>query len=228
MAGGKTLDIHRAMEIGARIARERDGINVVVGGTDPSIERHRVELYGAPTAPDTSPVDMRYVPPKTVLMEWVGEPSPFDSPLVQALRLKDLLTPIHRLVLGQVALLRRPRIDGVTSWTLGPRDGLTKTYRWGKQRGTFVVEVDFADVDRLLAIGQSGLARDLNQFRVVGSHADALPAVAPDEAWAKVIRKISKREGLPTLPAGAERLRVRSGTEEAYRGIDRAGHVWRS
>jgi hypothetical protein len=158
------------------------------------------------------------VPPRTVLVEWVGEPSPFDSEMVRALRLRGLLTPIHRLVLEKVALLRRARVDGHTSWTLGPRDGLSKTYRWGAKPGTYVQEVAFADVDRLLEIGRLGICRDLNQFRVVGSHADALPPQRADAAWAKVIARISRKEGLAPLPPGAERF---ANPERAGGGVGR-------
>ena len=152
-------DVRRTFEIAARTARDRDDANVVLGGTDPAIERHKEELFGTETAPDFTPIDARYVPPKTALIEWIGEPSPFDSELVQALRLRDLLHPIHRLILGKVALLRCARVDGHTSRTLGPRDGLTKTYRWGHRAGTYVQEVAFADVDRILEIGRLGIAR---------------------------------------------------------------------
>lgn len=225
-----TVDVRRAFEIGTRTARERDGLNVVLAGTDPSVERHKDELFGVETAPNFSPPETWYVPPKTALVEWVGEPSPFDSEMVRALRLRDLLTPIHRLVLEKVALLRRARIDGHTSWTLGPRDGLSTTYRWGKTSGTYVQEVAFADLDRLLEIGRLGICRDLNQFRVVGAHADAMPPQRADEAWAKVIAKIGRREGLAPLPAGFERWRIRSGPEQPLVGIDRSGRhgTWRT
>jgi hypothetical protein len=225
-----TVDVRRALEIGARAARARDDLDVVLAGSDPAVERHSAELFGVETVPDFSPPGTRYVPPKTALVEWVGEPSPFDSEMVRALRLRGLLTPIHRLVLEMEALLRRARVDGHTSWTLGPRDGLSKTYRWGAKPGTYVQEVAFADVDRLLEIGRLGICRDLNQFRVVGSHADALPPQRADAAWAKVIARISRKEGLAPLPPGAERLRIRSGPEEALVGIDRSGlnGYWRS
>jgi hypothetical protein len=224
------LDVQRALELRAQVARERDGQNVVVGNTDPSVERHSDELFGQPSEPDFSPIDIRYVPPKKALIEWVGEPSPFDSELVRALRLKGLLLPIHRLVLEKIALMRQPRIDRVTSMSLGPRDGLSQIYRWGKMPGTFVIEVEFADVDKILTIGQSGLGKSINQFRILGKHSDASPVVMPDEAWAKVIAKLSAQEGIPGLPPGAERLRVRTGEDQPLVGINKAGTYgqWRT
>jgi hypothetical protein len=224
--------------MGAKIARERDDRLVVVGGSDPSVERHRDELFGRPAAPDFSPIDARYVPPRKALVEWIGDPSPFDAELVRALRLRGLLTATERLVLGQLTFWRQPRIDGVTGWTLGPRDGLTKTYRFGKEPGTYVVEVDFADLDNLFALGEYWLIkgervrRPRSPFRVLGSHADALPPQpADDEAWRRFIDYLRRRK-LKSAPLSAEekRLRVRSGREEGLVGLDRTGTVgtWRS
>jgi hypothetical protein len=235
MAGD--LDVSRTLELAATIARERDGRHVIVGGSDPTIERHHAELFGAPVEPDFSPIDTRYVPPKTALVEWIGDPSPFDSELIRALRLRDLLLPVERLVLGQLTFSRQPRIDGYTSWALGPRDGLTKTYRWGPQRGTYVVEVDFADIDNLLDLGDwwviSGTAvrRPRNAFRILGSHADALPPQGPDDAyWARVINRLRRKAlHIDPLTADQKRLRVRAGAEQPLVGIDRTGTVgtWR-
>lgn len=229
MAGN--LDVRRVLEIAAQKAQARDGRQVVVAGADPSVERHRDELFGTETAPDFTPTEARYVPPKTALVEWVGEPSPFDSEVVRALRFKGLLTPVHRLVLGKVALMRNARIDGHTSRTLGPRDGLSRVYRWGAKAGTFVLEVPLGrDLDRILEIGRLGISRDLNEFRVLGAYADALPPQQADEAWLKVLARLSKREGLAPMPANAARLRIRSGPEEGLVGLDRTGRngYWRT
>lgn len=217
------VDIRRALEIGVGIAEKRENRQFVLRGTDPSIERHAVELFGTPAEPNFVPANVRYVEPRKVLMEWLGEPSPYDSELIRALIMRGLLSPVHRLILDRMSLMRRPRIDGHTSWTLGPREGLSRTYRWGKQRGTYLIEVDFVDVDRLLAIGATGLGKTVNQFAVRGDYSEAGPMRAPDEAWAKALDRIAKQQHLPKLPAGADRLRIASGPEETLKGVNKEG-----
>lgn len=218
------VDVARAFALRAQIARERDGQEVVTA-SDPATRRHDRELFGVADDPDFTPPEARYVQPKRVLLEWVGQPSPFTSPVVLALKAKGLLTPIHRIVLERAALLRIARVDGVTSRTLTKeRDGMSETHRWGPKPGTFVREVPFADARRILD-GPSGA-----EFRIAGSHADASGPVEADSAWVGLLRALSKREGLPDLPPDAERLRLRHGTEEGLKGLHPRSNllgVWR-
>lgn len=207
------VDVARAMAIRAEIGRSQHNQQMVTRGVDPLVDRHGRELFGAAGEPDGTPADLRYVPPKRVLLEWIGQTSPLHSEVVLALKARGMLTPFHRIVLEKAALMCIARVDGRTSRTIGERDGLTETIRWGPARGTYIREVSAVDADRLLA---SAAGRE---FRLVGTDQGESRHEA-DDAWRGILaglRAVSATQHLPMPPSDADAARIRTRWGEAER-----------
>jgi hypothetical protein len=221
------LDAARALELRAAIARERDGQAVSAAGRDPLVDRHGRELFGQIVEPDLTPPELRHVAPRRVLLEWIGQPSPFASETVLALKARGMLTAFHLHLLERAALKCIARVDGMTSRTLtAERDGLTETVRWGPKRGTFIREVAMVDAERILASPAGP------EFRIVGKEARE-SRHDPDQAWKDALaglRAISQRQGLPLPPTDAEasRIRLRVAAEERLAKLGRTNQdgIW--
>lgn len=198
-----TLDVANALAVRARLARLHEGRDVVApGGGDSAVDRHRAELFGEPVVGETAARGR-------VLVEWVGEPSPLDSPLLTALKLRGLLLPDERAVLRRASLLRKARVDGVTSRTLtAERDGYGETYRWGPVPGSYVRALTHADARRLFDDG-----RVAHEFRLLGEGAAAGPAVRPDAHWLGLINAARRQAGRAPIAGGDARLAVSYGPE---------------
>lgn len=201
-----SLDVAGMLAVRARVARLQEGL-AVSAGDDPAVERHRRELFGDQAEPTAHPTEE----PHRVLLEWVGQPSPRDSPLVLALKAKGLLSRAEVAALDRMALRTIRRVDGVTSRSLGTREGLAETYRWGPLPGSYVISVSFADADRILSLYETG-----REFRVVGKHAparEAGPATRPDEDWRRLVNAWrAVPPSRPPLPP--DPLALRYGPEE--------------
>jgi hypothetical protein len=198
-------DAAAALAVRARVARLGEGLLVVGGGTgDPAVARHRRELFGVPAAPDPHPTEE----PHRLLLEWVGQPSPTDAPLVLALKARGLLFADELLALARLAQRTVRRLDGITSRTLtSERDGLSETLTWGPLPGSYVRSVAFRDAERILGLFETG-----TEFRVVGRHRAVSPTARPDADWRRLIDAWRLARGRVPLPP--DPLAIRYGPEE--------------
>lgn len=221
------LDIPAVLAVRAAIARDRDHMDVAANGEDHLVDKHGRELFGVSVDPDLTPIEHRYVAPKHVFVEWVGQTSPYQSDTVIALKARGMLEPIHLNILEQAALQCTARVDGFTTRSIGVRDGLSQTYCWGKLRGTYIVEMPAHDADRLMSIAG-------HEFRIREKGATESKQ-SGDDAWRQLfasLRIICGRRGLPAPPSDEEIriVRIRVGDEEKLVGIrvnDGAG-AWRA
>lgn len=114
---------------------------------------------------------------RTVEVEWVGERSPLESPLVEyklaRQGMPDGFTPHQAAVIRAAAKLRIGRWKG-HSREIGVRDGLSRTYLWGHRVKTFVRRMPYPDAERLKA-SASG-----HEFRIVGHEPDPSPLRLPE------------------------------------------------
>lgn len=209
------VNIPAALELRAAIARDRDHMHAV-SNDQQLLDRHGRELFGVSPEPDLTPVEHRYVAPRNVLIEWVGQPSPYNSDVVIALKARGMLDPILLNILEQAALKCIARVDGLTNRSIGVRDGLSKTYAWGSAPGTYIVEMPAHDADRLMSIAGS-------EFRIREKGAVERKHEG-DDAWKAVfagLRAIAKMKGLPPPPSNAEiaRIRIHVGPTERLAGI---------
>jgi hypothetical protein len=212
-----TLDVAGMLAVRARLARLHDAQCVVAGADgDPAVERHRRELFGDPAEPGRPAEE-----PHRLLLEWIGQPSPKDSPLVIALKARGLLAREEIAALERLARRTVRRADGITSRTLGRRDGLAETYRWGPIRGSYVRSVAFADAEKILAMFETGA-----EFRIVGNHGhDEGPArrgdgphhLLGDDAWRGLIDRWRRARGAAPLPP--DPLSIRYRPEEGLRRL---------
>jgi hypothetical protein len=89
--------------------------------------------------------------PTTKRVEFVGLPSPFADPAVQAMKAQGALNPKRREALYDMERKRQRqgfcRFHGVTRRIVGTRDGLSRDYVFGPH--TFVQDMDIADIDKL-------------------------------------------------------------------------------
>ena len=115
--------------------------------------------------PDATPPEERYVDPGYVLMEWVGDRSPFaEVRLAMAVQLGQIPAAIvkawrettHRLMFST-------RVPGVIHKEMtAERDGMSQDYVWGPHPSAYIQRVTYADADKIL----SGL--DGHEFRIHG------------------------------------------------------------
>lgn len=145
------MPFDRAAAIRAAARTHRDQGAVV--GTSPDIVRHARELFGQDGEPDTTPPETRYVPAGRVLIEWIGDRSPFaHEQVAAACKLHKIPDDLVKAYI-RFADVVSTRVDGLTSRTLTKeRDGMTETVRWGPKRGTYIREVSAKDADRILSL----------------------------------------------------------------------------
>ena len=173
----------------------------IVTASDPAMTRHRDELLGGQGETDPTPPQARYTQPGRVQLEWIGDVSPYAGEVMTALGRMHLLPKTIQAALQRVVLTIAFRVDGVTTRTLGERDGLSETITWGPRPGTYVREISAKDADRILS---SSAGR---QFRVVG-WAGAHPSRDPIDLY------------LPSsLRPIARSVRVEIGPEEKLVGV---------
>jgi hypothetical protein len=207
-----TLDTAGMLAVRARVARLQEGMHVVAHD-DPAVLRHARELFGIQGEPNPSEA------PHRLLLEWVGQASPRDSALVMALKARGLLLRHELAALDRLAQRTIRRVDGVTSRSLGTRDGLAETYRWGPAPGTYVASVAFADADRILALFETGA-----EFRIVGKHAGETGSAArPDADWRRLIDAWRANRGHAALPP--EGLAIRYHQEQGLTKMLPAGNA---
>lgn len=89
--------------------------------------------------------------PTTRRVEFVGLPSPFADPAVQALKAQGQLTPKRRKALYEMERKRQLqgfcRFPGATKRVVGVKDGLSRDYVFGPR--VFVQEMAIDDIDKL-------------------------------------------------------------------------------
>ncbi|HEY7119515.1 MAG TPA: hypothetical protein VH475_23185 [Tepidisphaeraceae bacterium] len=98
---------------------------------------------------------------RTVAVTWVGEPALFDNPVTQYrvfltrhnLPPQGGLSPYTREQLAALEAAMRIRIIPFPGHTreLGPRDGLSREYRWGHAAGSRTIPVRYADAEKIKA-----------------------------------------------------------------------------
>lgn len=90
--------------------------------------------------------------PTTRRVEFVGLPSPFSDPAVQAMKARGQLTPKRREALYDMERKRQRRgfcrYPGVTKRTFGTKHGLSRDYTFGPHN--FVQEMTIEDLDKVL------------------------------------------------------------------------------
>ncbi len=133
------------------------------GTYDSAVERHTDELFGTPSDPDLTPIDERKASPGRVLVEWMGEAGPLaEAKLAAAVQLGLIPKNIVE-AWDQVQETATTRLPGFTHHTMTrERDGMSQTYTWGPEIGTYVQEVTHKDADVLLSGSFAA------QFRIVG------------------------------------------------------------
>lgn len=211
-----TLDVAGMLAVRARVARLQEAMHVVAGD-DAAVDRHRRELFGDPAEPGR-PTDE----PHRLLLEWIGQPSPRDSPLLVALKARGLLDRGEWARLERLAVRAIRRVDGVTSRSLGGRDGLGESYRWGPTPGSYVRSVSFADAERILAMYETGA-----EFRIVGKQAPTDgPATRTDDDWRRLVDAWRAARGAAPLPT--DPLAIRYDAEQALsKLVGPSAGLWR-
>ena len=130
---------------------------------DPAIERHRDELFGTPSDPDPTPIELRQAGRGRVPLEWIGDDGPLAERRIDAAVTLGLIPKAVVELWKKVHERITTRIPGLTHHTMSrERDGMSETYTWGPHPGTYVQAVTHADADKILA-GTFG-----HQFRLVG------------------------------------------------------------
>lgn len=88
----------------------------------------------------------------TKRVEFVGLPSPFADPAIQAMKARGQLTKKRRDKLYEMERKRQIqgfcRYPGVTARTIGTRHGLSRDYRFGPRE--FVQEMAIEDIEKLM------------------------------------------------------------------------------
>lgn len=104
------------------------------------------------------------------MIEWVGQPSIFDDPRVIHGRITGKIGEAELRILRVAASKRLYRVDGAVVRELRPDqvEGLSKTYRWGPDPGSYVQPMSESDWALIRA-----LPFDAKQFRDV---TDGVPA----------------------------------------------------
>ena len=99
---------------------------------------------------------------RMVEMTWVGEAALFDNPVTQFrvyltrhnLPPRGGLTSYSPQQMAALEAAMQIRIIPFPGHTreLGPRDGLSQTYRWGHAAGTHTIPVRFGDAEKIKAL----------------------------------------------------------------------------
>ena len=185
----------------------------VVVGDDAAVARHAGELFGTPTGPNPTPPGERYVPSGRVLVEWLGDASPYGHAQIAAAVELGL---IPRNVVAAYELHTRrmtTRIDTVTHHTMTrERDGMGATVTWGPHMGSYVQEVSAKDADVLLS------GTDGHQFRVVGRG-------APPAGEQPADRDLIDRFVPPALRPTVRAVVIEEGGREALIGVGGRGRI---
>jgi len=147
----------------ARAAAVGDADVDTATASRPDVARHAAELFGTPADPDATPLDQRHVPRGRVLLEWIGDASPYGQrQIAEAVRLGMIPAVIVEAWKRHTAQMTT-RIDGVSHHTLSrERDRMSETITFGPHFGTYAREVSAKDADTILS-GPMG-----HQFRLVG------------------------------------------------------------
>lgn len=120
--------------------------------------------------PIYDPKTMQPPPKGHVWVEWTGEASPFENPVVQYRSLMGQFTAEQTDMLHALAKLRIARVERKTTRTLrggngvGQINGLSvPVVRWGPfenvpagSRGSFIQALTFADADKVKASASGG------------------------------------------------------------------------
>lgn len=110
-----------------------------------------------------------------VRVEWIGVKSPSQVGNADFLMLSDQYNEYEQATLEAVAILCAPRIrwDGKRSRIMGPKEGLSKHYRWGRRPGSYIQTMSDSDAKILFA------SNNEFEFRRVddSAHADRKPIV---------------------------------------------------
>jgi hypothetical protein len=207
------------LAVRARVARLHENRLVVAGGADDreaaAVARHRQELTGTPVAGETATA-------RRMLVEWVGEPSPLDSPLLMALTARGVLFADERAQLRRASLLRKARVDGLTSRTLtAERDRMTETICWGPHPGTYVRALAYADARRIFDDPQLA-----HEFVIVEDEERARGRmIRPDRYWLAAINAMRAGANRPPVAADHVALAVTYEPEFGLKKIDGHGRV---
>lgn len=91
----------------------------------------------------------------TKRVQFLGLPSPFSDPAIQAMKARGQLTPRRRKELHKMESRRQMqgfcRYPGVTVKVIGPADGLSREYRWDTGNG-FVADMEEGDITHLMGM----------------------------------------------------------------------------
>lgn len=150
-----SISKRRALQLAAEA--NKDEITIVPAGKY-AIGQRKAE-------PDATPPDQRYVGPGSVLLEWVGDRSPFaEVRLGMAVQLGLIPAAVvnawrelsHRLMFST-------RVPGVIHKEMtAERDGMSQDYVWGPHPSAYLQRVTYADADRILS------SPDGHEFRIHG------------------------------------------------------------
>jgi hypothetical protein len=96
-------------------------------------------------------------------IEWTGQKSLFDDPRVEYAMLTGKMTPQQKATLRAATRWRVYRIVGKSIRTLTPAmlPGLSKSYRWGPEKGNYVQAVSDGDAAIILACASRDEFRDV-------------------------------------------------------------------
>ena len=114
-----------------------------------------------------------------VWLEWIGQPTPTDSPTIQSLMLGDKLPLFKKQAVRLIAEKSIRRVDGKTRRIMRPGNGfgqiphLSQVWMFGKKKyarpgtlGSYIQKVPVRDAD-LIKSSSSG-----KEFRVIGYAGD--------------------------------------------------------
>lgn len=106
-------------------------------------------------------------PRKTRRIEWIGEQSPLDNPVIAWNLIQKRYTPTQERAIRIAAARARTRtyrerlLEHDHQYSQAVMRGLSRTYHWHKGN-EFVCDVDYADVDRILGSDAGHEFRDLD------------------------------------------------------------------
>jgi|SRR5215218_3781253 len=123
----------------------------------PSADELRKSLPRHERLPDVLGASSDPHPKKTHRLEWIGEPSPLDNPITEAMLLHKQFTPLQEQAVRKATAYAQTRGDGHRTrllehdhpGALAPIPGLSQTYIFSRANG-YVQDVTYADIDVIM------------------------------------------------------------------------------
>jgi hypothetical protein len=152
MPARRPYDPNRVFDVAIDAGKRAGSFNrETFSGNSATAQKHAKELIGTSPEPDFTPPADRYVEPGHVLLEWLGQSSPYLDQRIEWAKRSGMLPQAVVLILDAMKNGQIPRVDGVSRRIITPAEGYSTTYVWGAQPGTYIVPVLYRDADRIFS-----------------------------------------------------------------------------